>query len=91
MNSDTDRPKLPVLMRSWNIIAYAGRNKFAEHEVRGYYLLAAAYFLRNMQVEQADGFVYFLEAATVESAHPNIGFLRKKVTDVQKLIKKHFG
>jgi len=91
MNLDADRPKLPVLMRSWNIIAYAGRNKFAEHEVRGYYLLAAEYYLRDMQVNQADGFVYFLEAATAEPDHPNIGLLRKKVTQVQKLMKKHRG
>lgn len=91
MQSDAERQKLPILMHNWNIVACAGRTKFAEHEVRAYYLLAAEYYLRNMQVEQADGFVYFLEAATAESEHPNIGLLRKKVTNVQKLMKKHFG
>lgn len=91
MRSDTDRPKLPVLMRGWNIIAYAGRNKFVEHEVRGYYLLAAEYYLWTMQVDQADGFVYFLEAASPEPDHPNIGALRKKVTEVQKLMQKARG
>jgi hypothetical protein len=88
MRSDADRPKLPVLMRGWNIVAYAGRSKFAEHEVRAYYLLAAEYYLWNMQADLADQFVYFVEASCSDPDHPNIGALRKKVTNAQKLLKK---
>jgi len=53
--------------------------------VRSYYLFAAKYCLRNIQVEEADGFVYFLEVACTEPDHPNIQTLRTQVDKMQML------
>jgi hypothetical protein len=58
---------------------------------RGFYLLAAEYYLWNMQVDLADQFVYFLEVSCSDPDHPSIGVLRKKVTDIQKLLRKPRG
>ena len=86
MRSDADRPKLPTLMRDWNIVAYAGRDKFAEHEVRAYCLLAAEYHLICLQPDEADKFVYFLEVLCAEPDHPNIRALRAKLDETKPLL-----
>lgn len=93
MQSQTDCPKMPALMRHWNIVAYAGgRAKFAEHEVIAFYLLAANYHLLADQVEVADMFIYFLEVSGADPNRPNIKALRQKV-DVMMSLKKlmNFG
>ncbi len=91
IKSDADREKLPVLMRGWNIVAYAGRAKFAEHEVLSYYLTAAEYYLYSGKIELADQFIYFLEASHSNPKHKNIQNLRQKVEAIKKLPRKPPG
>ncbi len=55
------RHEIPELLSHWNIVEYAGREKFIYHEVLNYYLLVAEYHHRNSDKKQAQGFLYFLE------------------------------
>lgn len=71
--------KIPALLAHWDITAYAGRAKFAEHELRVFYLTVANYCLETFDMKNADGFVYFLEYLTHEKDHPNLLHLRKKI------------
>ena len=57
------RPEISALLKHWNIVDYAGRDKFAYHELMNYYLVAAEYHHATKDQKEARHFLYFLSIA----------------------------